>query len=122
VGNEVTLTAVLRSLPDPLSYLRGVATNMIDWQEKLGPAFLRVGEAAQGLPPVYRIEGSLPDSDPDAPPFRAFNGGTHQRVQWEKQDLRGHLWSSQRASYDEVAGLLREFRGLWPTSKRLGGA
>ena len=112
--NERALPAVLPSLSDPLGYLRGIAANMIDWQGALGPAFVRLGEAVQGLPPVYRVEGSLPDSDPDAPPFRAFNGVTHQRLQWERQDIRGHCWSTHRMGYEEVAALMRELRGLSP--------
>jgi hypothetical protein len=114
VSNNATLASILLGLPDPIAYVRGVVRNMADWKAKMGTAFVRVGEAVQALPPNYRIEAQSIEPDGALGPFRAFNGTSHQRLQWQDSDLRGHGWSALQMSYAEVEALLAELLGYVP--------
>ena len=123
LATDVTVEAIVAGLNKPVDYVRKMFGNMHDFKREYGAAYVRLGTTGRGLAPHYRIEpapdrlaflGEIAISDDDwgdtSKYFLAFNGLSHQKMEWGAAELKGAHWSSAYTAYDDVQSLLGRLR------------
>ena len=113
---DATIADVLPGLDAAEAYLRAVLATMRVCQKHHGDAWVRIGLAAKGGAPSYRIDrpadasGLADGSDPEAgrAVFGAYGGTSHDRfTQINTAETR---WSSRALGMGEVLKLHDRFR------------
>jgi hypothetical protein len=117
LSHKATIADIISTLNKPVEYVRGVFGNMVDCKKEHGNAFVRIGKTGRGISPHYRVEPELsPYAIDDAfdpiVEFTAFDGRNHKKLDWEWPEVRGHHWSSETMSYEEVQNLLGSLRNF----------
>lgn len=113
---DATIADVLPGLDEAEAYLRAVLTTMRMCQKHHGDAWVRIGIAARGGAPSYRIDrpaeasGLADGCDPEAgrAVFGAYGGTSHDRfTQINTAETR---WSSRALGMSEMLKLHDGFR------------
>jgi hypothetical protein len=114
LSEDVSLEHVVATLVKPEEYVRRIAFNMERLMDERKTAFVALGTTGKGFAPHYRIApaplSEWPAADDYDSFFVAFNGRSHNQMQWGQGELQRHHWSSTSTHYDEVRMLLGRLR------------
>ena len=117
-----TVADVVRSLANPVEYVRQIIWNFVEGQYDRDAAVVRIGIADIGVPPNYNIEyQETIDLVGNPTPMRAahiYHGRSHKKIEaYVNQDTRDEHWSTRSMSFAEISALLADLRkedGLMP--------
>ena len=110
-----TVADVVRSLANPVEYVRQIIWNFVEGQYDRDAAVVRIGIADIGVPPNYNIEyQETIDLVGNPTPMRAahiYHGRSHKTIEaYVNQDTRDEHWSTRSMSFAEISALLADLR------------
>ena len=117
-----TVADVVRSLANPVEYVRQILWNFVEGQYDRDAAVVRIGVAGIGVASNYKIEyQETIDLVGNPTPMRAaqiYHGRSHRKIEaYANQDTRDEHWSTRSMSFAEISALLADLRkedGLMP--------
>lgn len=124
INNIAKISDIVDKLSKPEDYVRRVYGNMLAYKNENGAAFVRIGITGKGRAPHYRLQHSrtvvflLPPDDWDEKRkveewklyYRAFNGTSHEMMNWSDEQLSENNWSGEEMSLEDIKALLGRLR------------